>query len=334
MSIRFFYVHKFVQTAITAFALWRLLSESLICGTFVNVKEPLHHGLRGACKALFFYVDPKRQPSMGDNNHQPTHQHIRPRLRLWWFFEGSNFLPSPPTHQEIVRLVEQVKQEEELLSTDGTGTDAIKRSKSRRRRRKRSNFGDDLLADANADDGETATAASLFCYELNLQGSSSPSSSLPNEPISVQLLQQQQQSKGNPLIILANRSVVTVAVALAQFLLLFAQIYLLNCLDEDNFQQKRGKLFLELFVLILSCLSWLIVFLLSLRTEFDWEHMWLCTNFRPKLLSVVIIIQTVSAVLILMCLCEGIRVFIRMKKYDRLIERMKQRKINKYRPRG
>uniref|UniRef100_A0A914H4W8 Uncharacterized protein n=1 Tax=Globodera rostochiensis TaxID=31243 RepID=A0A914H4W8_GLORO len=326
MRLRLFYVFKIVQTAIIAFCLWRLLSETLICGSFVSVKVPFHHGIRGACEGLFFYVYPKT-PSVGDK--QPKN---RPQLRLWWFFEGSNFLPSPPTQQEVERLVEEVKKELNAGSRRWRRTTWIHQEDKLREKR---NFGRILVGkEKNNNDGKTIEdnrrydafddGTKLFCYKFNLQGSSSA------EALSLQ------QTKGGspPPVILGNRSVVTVAFALAHFLLLFAQIFLLHCLDEDNFEQKRGKLFLELFVLILGCLSWLIVFLLTLRTEFDWDAMWLCTNFRPKLLSMVIIIQVVAAVLILMSVLEGIRVFLRMQKYDRLIERMKQGKLSKYRPRA
>lgn len=52
----------------------------------------------------------------------------------------------------------------------------------------------------------------------------------------------------SPLVILSNRSVATVAVGFAHLLLLFAQVYLLNCLDIDNLEQRRGKLVTFLFV--------------------------------------------------------------------------------------
>uniref|UniRef100_A0A183CEY9 Uncharacterized protein n=1 Tax=Globodera pallida TaxID=36090 RepID=A0A183CEY9_GLOPA len=317
MRFRLFYVFKIAQTAIIAFCLWRLLSETLICGSFVSVKVPFHHGIRGACEGLFFYVYPKT-PSIRDK--QPKN---RPQLRLWWFFEGSNFLPSPPTQQEVERLVKEVKKELNAGSRRWRRTTWIRQEDKFREKR---NFGRILLGkENNNNDGKTIEdnrrydafddGTKLFCYEFNLQGSSSP------EALSLQ------QTKGGspPPVILGNRSVVTVAFALAHFLLLFAQIFLLNCLDEDNFEQKRGKL---VFATDLPNRSF------PYFHKFDWDAMWLCTNFRPKLLSMVIIIQVVAAVLILMSLLEGIRVFLSMQKYDRLIERMKQGKLNKYRPRA
>jgi len=48
--------------------------------------------------------------------------------------------------------------------------------------------------------------------------------------------------QASPLINLANRSVATIAVGFAHLLLLFSQVYLLNCLEVDNLEQRRGKL--------------------------------------------------------------------------------------------
>ena len=46
----------------------------------------------------------------------------------------------------------------------------------------------------------------------------------------------------SPLVTLGNRSVATIAIGFSHLLLLFAQVYLLNCLEVDNLEQRRGKL--------------------------------------------------------------------------------------------
>uniref|UniRef100_A0A1I8BZZ9 Transmembrane protein n=1 Tax=Meloidogyne hapla TaxID=6305 RepID=A0A1I8BZZ9_MELHA len=88
----------------------------------------------------------------------------------------------------------------------------------------------------------------ILCYKINLQ-----------EEL-IKNLENHKFGQASPLVNLANRSVATIAVGFAHLLLLFSQVYLLNCLEVDNLEQRRGKLIFAGILLILGIIEGLHIY--------------------------------------------------------------------------
>lgn len=298
---------KITQILLIVILLWRVFSECTICGHFVSTKTVIRYEIDGTCQKLFFYLPPNPE-----EKRMNILSNISPNLRLWWSFDGEKFMPPKPEKEQLQKIAEKIKEEiyssarllEIELKKENKKEEKLKEGIRREKRRlpwlemqKNAILPDEerrYFSDLNRNvqdndelnvlDNETKQKQHLeekeiLCYKINLQ------EELINN------LENHKFGQASPLINLANRSVATIAVGFAHLLLLFSQVYLLNCLEVDNLEQRRGKLFLEILIILIGALGWLIVFLFKVRTELNWEAAWRCTNFRPLLLEMLIMTQ-------------------------------------------